>query len=149
MKEVFMREAMAKAAMSQDPNTKVGCVLTYNDKIVGYGCNRMSRRSRVEFPWKRDGELQDTKYPYVIHAEMTAIVHARGSSVTDAYVTLFPCSNCAKLLVEFGIKNIYYLDDKYAHKTDTIASKRLLDGCGVHYEQVYIDGEITEQEMRI
>lgn len=136
MKEVFMKEAMAKAAMSKDPNTKVGCVLTYSDRIVGYGCNRMPYRKRVEFPWKRDGELQDTKYPYVIHAEMAAIVHARGSSVTDAYVTLFPCSNCAKLLVESGVDNIYYLDDKYKDTPDVIASKALLYGCGIHYEQI-------------
>lgn len=139
----FMQEAISLAKNSEDPNTKVGCYLiNRKGRHVGMGYNRMPIDSKSNFPWSKTGKLYETKYPYVIHAEMAAMIEGLKenrnflSHELEVYVTLFPCSNCAKMLVEFGAKTIYYLDDKYAATEDVIASKALLRGCGVEYKQV-------------
>ncbi len=139
----YVRTADRYSEFSGDPRMKVGCVITLNDKIVGGGFNRMPLKSKVDFPWNHDKPLVESKYPYVIHAEMAAIASINENVTGDleCYVTLFPCSNCAKMLIEFGVKRIYYTSDKYADKEDVIASKRLLEGCGVEFIKVEIEEE--------
>lgn len=140
---INMQQALDVAQKSEDPQTKVGCVILNKDGAYSSGYNHMPERARVKFPLCRDDDLVKSKYPYIIHAEMDAITKLHKWCRTDnnlvAYVTLFPCSNCAKLLVQSGVKEIYYLDDKYADKPDTIASKKLLDGCRVKYHKVEFD----------
>ena len=142
----FMEQAISMARYSNDPNTHVGCLLVNaKGKKIGLGYNRMPEKALKQFPWGKEGKLFETKYPYVIHAEMAAMKEGLFASKgflnneLDCYVTLFPCSNCAKLLVEFGVKHIYYTDDKYSHTEDTIASKNLLKGCGIDFEMVEVD----------
>ena len=137
----IMQQAIKAAEKSDDPQTKVGCVIVSSDGDFFSGYNHMPERARVKFPLCRHEDLVKSKYPYIIHAEMDAVTKMMKDHFYDkegyvAYVTLFPCSNCAKLLIQSGVKEIFYLDDKYADKPDTIASKKLLDGCKVRYHQV-------------
>lgn len=135
-----MNLAEFTAKKSEDPVTQVGCCLVTGDgMIVGSGYNRMPKRTLLDtkFPWGKSEDITQSKYPYVIHAEMAALASCESKpGIFDAYVTLFPCSNCAKLLIESGVRTIYYTSDKYAHLPDTIASKKLLDGCGIKYIQL-------------
>ena len=99
-----------------------------------------------EFPWNREGENLNTKYPYVCHAEMNAILNYRGSKkdLEDAkiYVDLFPCNECAKIIIQSGIKEVIYLSDKYFNSENNIASRKLFDMCGIKYEKIEIEGKI-------
>lgn len=134
--EYFMGVALLASKRSKDPNTQVGaCIVDKNNVILSTGYNGFPYGcSDDEFPWDRDGD--DTKYKYVVHAELNAILNSRGKSLTGAklYVDLFPCNECAKEIIQSGIKEVYYLDDKYAHTNGVIASKRLFDACGVKYK---------------
>ena len=93
-------------------------------------------------PWDREGEMLDTKYAYVCHAELNAILNYSGGSLEGAkvYVTLFPCNECAKAIIQCGIKEIIYKSDKYMDSAATIASKRMFDMAGVKYRQ-YVSGD--------
>lgn len=140
--EYFMGVALLAAKRSKDPNTQVGACIVNDDNIIlstGYngfpiGC------SDDDFPWFREGD--DTKYPYVVHAELNAILNSNGKSLKGAkiYVDLFPCNECAKAIIQSGIKEIVYLYDKYADTPATIASKRMLDAAGIKYTR--LDTEI-------
>ena len=134
--EYFMGVAMLTAQRSKDPSTQVGACIVDKDKTIlstGYngfplGC------SDDDFPWEREGETEnDTKYPFVVHAELNAILNARGKNLTGAtiYVALFPCHECAKAIIQSGIKRVVYLSDKYATTHSTLASKRMLSAAGV------------------
>lgn len=116
-----MALAQVTSFRSKDPNTKVGAVIV-NDKkrIVALGYNGMPQGNDKDFPWIREAEKKkDTKYPYVIHAELNAILNATISVVgTTLYVTLFPCSDCTKLVAQAGIKEIVYAEDKYKDTED-------------------------------
>ena len=131
--EYFMGVAKLAAMRSKDPSTQVGaCIVSQDNIIVSTGYNGMPKGcSDDEFPWNRDGE--DNKYPYVVHAELNAILNANGRSLKGCkiYVALFPCNECAKAIIQSGIREIYYLSDKYATTPTTIASKRMLDAAGV------------------
>lgn len=141
----IMSDAVDQAQYSEDPNTQVGCVLSHKGIVFAKGFNHMPGRARVKFPWGKSENIVESKYPYVIHAEMAAITSCfRDIRDFDAYVTLFPCSNCAKLLIEKGVNTIYYLSDKYKDLPDTIASKKLLDGCGVKYIKVNGVGDVED-----
>ena len=98
-----------------------------------------------EFPWDREGENLNTKYPYVCHAEMNAVLNYRGSKKdlenAKIYVDLFPCNECAKIIIQSGIKEVIYLSDKYADSENNIASRRLFDMCGIKYKKIAIDDE--------
>ena len=89
-----------------------------------------------EFPWDREGA--ETKYPYVVHAELNAILNANGRDLRGSrvYVALFPCNECAKAIIQSGVKEVVYLSDKYANTPGTLASKRMLDAAGVKYTQL-------------
>ena len=136
--EYFMGVAMLAACRSKDPSTQVGaCIVSQDNIIVSTGYNGMPKGcSDDEFPWNRDGE--DNKYPFVVHAELNAILNANGRDLRGCkiYVALFPCNECAKAIIQSGIREIYYLSDKYATTPTTIASKRMLDAAGVKYTRL-------------
>ena len=131
--EYFMGIAMLAAKRSKDPNTQVGaCIVSQDNIIISTGYNGMPMGcSDDEFPWEREGE--ETKYPYVVHAELNAILNASGRDLRGSriYVALFPCNECAKAIIQSGIKEVLYLSDKYGTTPTTLASKRMLEAAGV------------------
>ena len=138
--EYFMGVALLSAKRSKDPNTQVGACIVNNDKrIIGIGYNGFPRDcSDNVFPWgKTDNDPLNTKYPYVVHAEANCILNST-ASVKDAtlYVTLFPCNECAKLIIQSGIRHIVYMNDKYRNDTSNIASRRMLDAANVDYRKM-------------
>ena len=146
--EYFMGVALLAAMRSKDPSTQVGaCIVDKDNRILSTGYNGFpSGCSDDEFPWERDGGFCDTKYPFVVHAELNAILNARGKNLTGAkiYVALFPCNECAKAIIQSGIKEIIYLSDKYAETDGVKASKRMLNAAGVKFTQLFPEtNEIT------
>lgn len=137
--EYFMGVAMLSALRSKDPSTKVGaCIVNQNKRIVGIGYNGFPCGcSDDEFPWERTGGFLETKYPYVVHAEPNAILNST-SDLTNAtlYVTLFPCNECAKLIIQSGIREIVYASDKYQDTDASKASRKMLDAAGVKCRQL-------------
>lgn len=131
--EYFMGVAALSAMRSKDPNTQVGaCIVSDAHKILSMGYNGLPAGcSDDEFPWTREGE--DNKYFYTTHSELNAILNYRGGSLEGAsiYVTLFPCNECAKAIIQSGIREVVYDDDKYADTAMVIASKRMLRAAGV------------------
>ena len=131
--EYFMGVALLAAKRSKDPSTQVGaCIVDSNNVILTTGYNGFPQGcSDDEFPWDREGEV--TKYPYVVHAELNAILNASGKSLRDSslYVALFPCNECAKAIIQAGVKEVIYLSDKYADTPATKASKMMLKAAGV------------------
>ena len=146
--EYFMGIAMLAARRSKDPNTQVGaCIVSPDNIIISTGYNGMPKGcSDDEFPWDRTGAEADTKYPYVVHAELNAILNANGRDLRGSriYVALFPCNECAKAIIQSGVKEVYYLSDKYADTMSTLASKRMMEAAGVKYTRLRTDvKEIT------
>ena len=135
--EYFMGVAMLSAMRSKDPNSQVGaCIVSQDNKILSMGYNGFPKGcSDDEFPWAREGESLDTKYFYVCHSELNAILNYRGGSLEGAklYVTLFPCNERAKALIQAGIRTVVYDSDKYDGTPANTASKRMLDAAGVRY----------------
>lgn len=133
--QYFMGVALLAAMRSKDPNTQVGaCIVGEDNRILSTGYNGFPYGcSDDEFPWEREGDACDTKYPYVVHAELNAILNARGKSLAGAriYVCLFPCNECAKAIIQSGITEIIYISDKYADTPLVMASKRMLTTAGV------------------
>lgn len=140
--EYFMAIAKLSAMRSKDPSTQVGaCIVGADNRILSIGYNGAPNGfDDNAFPWSREGENLNTKYPYVCHAEMNAILNYRGSRKdlegATIYVDLFPCNECAKMIIQSGIKKVIYLSDKYATSENNIASRRLLDQCKVKYEKL-------------
>lgn len=138
--EYFMGVALLAAERSKDPNTQVGaCIVDGQNRIVSTGYNGFPQGcSDDEFPWNRDASEGETKYQYVVHAELNAILNTRGKSLagTRLYVSLFPCNECAKAIIQAGITEVYYLSDKYADSDSTKASKRMLKAAGVKFEEI-------------
>ncbi len=138
--EYFMGIAMLSSYRSKDPNTQVGaCIVNDRNKIMSVGYNGFPLGcSDDEFPWERTGEMYDTKYPYVCHAELNAILNSRGSNLEGCkiYVALFPCNECAKAIIQCGIKEVVYISDKYPDTPGTRASKRMFDAAGIKYTQL-------------
>lgn len=136
--EYFMGVAMLAARRSKDPNTQVGaCIVSQDNIIISTGYNGMPMGcSDDEYSWEREGD--DTKYPYVVHAELNAILNASGRDLRGSklYVALFPCNECAKAIIQAGIREVLYLSDKYADTWSTIASKRMMDSAGVRWHQL-------------
>lgn len=146
--EYFMALAYLSSKRSKDPNTKVGaCIVDKNNRILSIGYNGAPNGfDDKEFPWQREGEFLNTKYAFVVHAERNAILNFQGNrkSFEDAkiYVTEFPCNECAKELVQSGIKEVIYLSDKY-HDTDSSkASRMILDKCNITYRQMLFRDEL-------
>lgn len=147
--EYFMAIAKLTALRSKDPSTRVGaCIVNNNNRILSIGYNGTPNGfSDKNFPWGREGKNLDTKYPYVCHAEMNAILNYSGSRKdlenSKIYVDLFPCNECAKIIIQSGIKEVIYLSDKYADSENNIASRKLFDTCGVKYSKLKINNSIN------
>ena len=137
--EYFMGIAVLSSMRSKDPGTQVGaCIVSPDNKIMCVGYNGMPIGcSDDDYPWEREGSSLDTKYMFVCHAELNAILNYNGGDLRGCkvYTTLFPCNECPKAIVQKGIAEVIYLSDKYAKTESTIASKRMLDSAGVRYRQ--------------
>lgn len=147
----FMGIAMLSSMRSKDPNTGVGaCIVSEENKILSLGYNGMPIGiSDDEYPWEREGDPLDTKYPYVCHAELNALLNYTGSRLQGAkvYVTLFPCNECTKALIQSGIKEVIYGSDKYADSDSVRASKRMMDTVGIKYRQYMPVGRSITLEL--
>lgn len=145
--EFFMRVALAAMRRSKDPNTQVGaCIADTNNRILSVGYNGTPTGiDDDDFPWGGSEDPLRDKHSYVIHAEANAILNYRGSLKDMAgarvYVTLFPCQECAKMLVQAGIGEVIYFDDKYDGTMGDQISKAVLDRCGVKYRQILLPSE--------
>lgn len=146
--EYFMGVALLSAQRSKDPTTQVGaCIVNQKKRIVGIGYNGFPIGVEDDvFPWANDGDWLDNKYPYVVHAEPNAILNATVSlDNATLYVTLFPCNECAKLVIQSGIKEVVFLEDKYHERKEFIASRKMFDSASVIYRQMApIDVQITK-----
>ena len=149
--EYFMGVALLSGMRSKDPNTQVGaCIVSEDNKILSMGYNGFPMGcSDEEFPWAREGETVDTKYAYVTHSELNAILNYRGGSLQGAklYVSLFPCNECAKAIIQSGIKTVIYDDDKYADSPASVASRRMFDAAGVEYRRYERTGREIKMEL--
>lgn len=138
--EYFMGVALLSARRSKDPNTQVGaCIVNAKNKIVGAGYNGLPMGCDDDvFPWAKQGDFLETKYPYVCHAELNAILNNIGMDLQGCkiYTALFPCNECAKAIIQSGITEVVYLSDKYDGSETSKASKRMLDSAGVTYRKV-------------
>ncbi len=134
--EYFMGIAVLASYRSKDPNTAVGACIVNNDNIIlSIGYNGAPRGLHDDnMPWDREGDFLNTKYAYVCHSELNAILNYRGNvENTKMYVTLFPCNECAKAIVQSGIKEVIYLSDKYDGTDGNIVSKKIFDEVGIKY----------------
>ena len=139
--EYFMGIALLTAMRSKDPNSQVGaCIVSPENKILSLGYNGMPMGcSDDEMPWEREGAPLQTKYMYVCHAELNAILNASGDlRGCRVYVALFPCNECAKAIIQSGIKEVVYISDKYRDTDSVRASKRMFDAAGVKYKKLEI-----------
>lgn len=147
--EYFMALAKLSAMRSKDPSTQVGaCVVGRDNRILSVGYNGAPNGFAPEkFPWGKTGPALETKYLYACHGEMNAILNYRGNSRelegAKFYVTLFPCNECAKIIVQAGVREVVYLSDEYAENDFTIAAKKIFDECGVGYRQLPGVGKIV------
>ena len=147
--EYFMGVAKLSASRSKDPNTQVGCcIVSQDNKILSMGYNGFPTGCSDDmFPWVREGEDDlKTKYFYTVHSELNAILNYRGGSLEGSklYVSLFPCNECAKAIIQAGIKTVVYDSDKYKDTASVIASKRMLNAAGVrYYRYEHTNREIT------
>ncbi|MEF9918428.1 MAG: dCMP deaminase family protein [Eubacterium sp.] len=146
--EYFMGIALLSAKRSKDPGTQVGaCIVSPENKILTMGYNGMPIGCDDDnMPWERDGKPLETKYLYVCHAEFNAILNSGGRSLKDAtlYATLFPCNECAKAIIQSGIRKVIYLEDKYADTDAVIASKKMLKMAGVVFEMYEVHHKTIE-----
>ncbi len=149
--EYFMGVSLLSGMRSKDPNTQVGaCIVSEDNKILSMGYNGFPLGcSDEEFPWEREGDVEETKYAYVTHSELNAILNYRGGSLQGAklYVSLFPCNECAKAIIQSGIKTVIYDDDKYADTPASRASRRMFDAAGVEYRRYKRTGRTVKMEL--
>lgn len=149
--EYFMGVAILAGMRSKDPSTQVGaCIVSGDHKILSIGYNGFPTGcSDDEFPWCREGEPFDNKYFYTTHAELNAILNYRGGSLEGSklYVSLFPCNECAKAIIQSGIREVIYRQDKYADTPAVRASKRMMDAAGVRYYQYHDTGRVIEIQL--
>ncbi len=152
--EYFMGVAYLASMRSKDPGTQVGaCIVSEDNKILSMGYNGLPIGcSDDEFPWLRecaDGDELNTKYPYIVHSELNAILNYRGPGLEGArlYVTLFPCNECAKAVIQSGIRTVIYGDDKYKNAPNNIASMRLFNAAGVRYYKYQPSGRRIEIDL--
>ena len=147
--EYFMGVAMMSGMRSKDPNSQVGaCIVSEDNKILSMGYNGFPKGcSDDEFPWAREGDSLHTKYFYVTHSELNAILNYRGGSLEGAklYVSLFPCNECAKAIIQSGIKEVIYDCNKYEGTAAVMASMKMFDAAGVNYHKYHR----TDREIKI
>ena len=149
--EYFMGVSLLSGMRSKDPNTQVGaCIVSEDNKILSMGYNGFPIGcSDEEFPWDREGDMIHSKYAYVTHSELNAILNYRGGSLKGAklYVSLFPCNECAKAIIQSGIKTVIYDDDKYANTPGNICSRKMFDAAGVEYRKYQRTGRAIKMEV--
>ena len=147
----FMGVALLSAQRSKDNHTQVGaCIVNAENKVVSVGYNGMPTGCNDDMmPWERDGGFLDTKYAYVCHAELNAILNRNAASLQGCrlYVSLFPCNECAKAIIQAGIKTLVYDCDKYSDTASVIASKRMLNAAGVRYYKYDSTGRTVQIEL--
>ncbi len=145
--DYFMGIALLAAKRSKDPNTQVGACIVSGDAPNGFNHNTILSVgynglpigcSDDLFPWEREGDFLDTKYPFVVHAELNAILNARGKSLVGSkiYVALFPCNECCKAIIQSGIREVIYLSNKYADSDAVKASTKMFEAAGVKLTQL-------------
>ena len=151
--EYFMGVAHLSGMRSKDPNTQVGaCIVSPDNKILSMGYNGFPKGcSDDEFPWERENpeDKNLTKYPFVTHSELNAILNYRGGSLegTKLYVSLFPRNECAKAIIQAGIRTVVYDSDKYKGTPSNRAAKRMFDAAGVEYVQYSKTGRMIHIEV--
>ena len=149
--EYFVGVSKLAGMRSKDPNTQVGaCIVSEDNKILSIGYNGFPMGCSDDvFPWARVGTGLDSKYPFVTHAELNAILNYRGGSLAGAklYVSLFPCNECAKAIIQSGIKEVIYDSNKYDGTPRVQASMRMFDAAGVKYHQYQRTGRKIEIEL--
>ena len=138
--DYFMGVSLLAAQRSKDPNTQVGaCIVDADNRILSTGYNGFPQGcSDDSFPWNRDESRGETKYQFVVHAELNAVLNARGKNLSGSklYVSLFPCHECAKAIIQSGVKEVVYLSDKYHDTPSTVASRKMLNAAGVKLTQI-------------
>ena len=149
--EYFMGIAILSSKRSKDPNTGVGsCIVGSDNRILSLGYNGMPIGCSDDiFPWERDGAPLDTKYVYVCHAELNAILNYNGGPLQNAriYTTLFPCNECTKSIIQKGIREVIYLCDKYSETDSVLAAKRMMEAAGVTYRPYVLSGKTIELNL--
>lgn len=151
--EYFMAIAKLSAMRSKDPRRQVGaCIVSNDNRILSIGYNGAPNGfDDDKFPWGKEGNELDTKVPYVCHAEMNAVLNYRGNKKdfenSKMYLDKFPCNECAKIIIQAGIKQVY-VTDKKINSEEYTASKRLFDNCGVNYTEInFKDSKKIEIEL--
>ena len=148
--EYFMGIAVLSAKRSKDPNTQVGaCIVNSSNKIMSVGYNGFPVGCDDDvFPWERTGDELETKYAYVCHSELNAILNSRIKvDGCKLFVTLFPCNECAKVIIQSGIKEVIYLSDKYKGTEGNIAAKKMFDVCNIKYREYEKKNKKIEIEL--
>lgn len=149
--EYFMGVALLSAGRSKDNNTQVGaCIVSDENKVLSVGYNGMPTGCNDDdMPWEREGDVLSTKYPFVCHAELNAILNRITGSLKGSriYVTLFPCNECAKAIIQSGIKEVVYMEDKYADSDGVKASKMMFEMSGVKYRRYVPSGRQLEIKL--
>ena len=143
--EYFMGVSILSGMRSKDPNTQVGaCIVGKDHRILSMGYNGFPNGCSDDlFPWAREGATLETKYAFVAHSELNAILNCRGGNLDGAtlYVSLFPCNECAKAIIQAGIKKVVYASDKYKDTPASIASRKMFDASGVEYYEYKHSGK--------
>ncbi|XP_017785242.1 PREDICTED: deoxycytidylate deaminase-like isoform X3 [Nicrophorus vespilloides] len=150
--QYFMAVALLAAKRSHDRETKVGaCIINEDKKIVGIGYNGMPNGCRDRnMSWNKNKSIPlDNKHSYVCHAELNAILNKNSADLKNCkiYVTLFPCNECAKCVINSGITEVVYISDKYSYKAETIASKEMLNAANIKYSEW--EGTFDNEELLI
>lgn len=149
--EYFMGLAILSAERSKDPSTQVGaCIVDENNKIISVGYNGapIGYDDDKDMTWERDGDFLNTKYAYVCHSELNAILNSKIKvDGCKLFVTLFPCNECAKVIIQSGIKEVIYLSDKYAGTEGNIAAKKMFDVCNIKYREYKKKNKKIEIEL--
>jgi dCMP deaminase len=149
--EYFMGLAILSAERSKDPSTQVGaCIVDENNKIISVGYNGapIGYDDDKDMTWERDGDFLDTKYAYVCHSELNAILNSKIKvDGCRLFVTLFPCNECAKVIIQAGIKEVIYLSDKYDGTEGNIAAKKMFDVCNINYREYQKKNKKIEIEL--
>ena len=143
--------ALLSSMRSKDPSTQVGaCIVNSEKRILSMGYNGMPRCCRDdELPWDKNENPLDSKYLYVCHAELNAILNCASGNVRGCtvYTTLFPCNECAKAIIQSGIAEVVYMSDKYSDSDSDLASKRMLTTAGVKFREFSISGKTFELKL--
>jgi len=149
--DYFMAVAMLSAQRSKDPNTQVGaCIVNRQKRIVGVGYNGFPTGcSDDKLPWHREGDFMDTKYPFVCHAELNAVLNSVPGNLTNCtiYTALFPCNECAKVIIQAGIQEVVFLSDKYAESDIVRAAKLMFHQAGVATRQIVPANSVVTIDM--